>query len=106
MGLYRRALRTFDTASLTGSFQNVGAVIPFPTSNVAIYNTSTVGVLITDGSGENNLEIPGGGTLSIGPSTDSTGGGTQNFVFAASTQLQVMQVTAAAAGRLIINCLG
>ena len=106
MSLYKRALRTFDTASLSGTKQNVGASIDFAVSKVSITNTSTVGVLISDGTTEDNIEIPGGGTLSIGEGIANNNSTSTKLVFPAGVQLQVEQVTAAAAGKLIINALG
>lgn len=106
MALYKRALRTFDTSTLSASYQDVGAVIDFPVSKIAITNTSSVGVLLTDGSGEDDFEIPGGGTLSIGEGLSQDKGTSTKYVFSANTQLQAKQVTASGAGKLIINALG
>ena len=106
MSVYKRALRTFDTSTLTANFQNLGAVVDFPVSKVSITNTSTIGVLITDGTTEDDIEVPAGGTLSIGEGLSQDRGTSTKYVFAANTQLQVKQVTGAAAGRLVLNCLG
>lgn len=106
MSVYKRALRTFDTGSLTANFQDVGAVIDFPVSKVAITNTSSVGVYITDGSSEDDIEVPGGGTISIGEGLSQDRGTSTKYIFSANTQLQVKQVTASGAGKLVINALG
>lgn len=106
MSVYKRALRTFDTSSLSGTPQNIGAVIDFPVSKVAIINTSTVGVLISDGTDEDDIEVPGGGTLSIGEGLSQNRGTETKYVFSANTQLKIEQVTASAAGKVIINALG
>jgi len=106
MAQYKRALRTLDTATLTANFQDIGAVIDFPVSKVAITNTSAVGVLITDGSTEDDIEVPGGGTLSIGEGLANNNGTSTKLTFTANTQLQTKWVTAAGAGKLIINALG
>src|SRR5690554_454376 len=104
--LYRRALRTFDTSTLTGSPQNLGAIIPFPVSKVSIVNTSTVGVIITDGSSNDGIEVPGGSTLSIGEGLNNTSNISTKFIFPDNVQLQIEQVTGSASGKLIINAFG
>jgi len=103
---YRRELRTFDTSTLTASYQDIGAPLPFSVSNVSITNTSTVGVLITDGKSDQDIEVPGGGTLSIGEGLSPNAGTSVRAVFTGLTQLGVKRVTAAAAGKLIINMFG
>lgn len=106
MSVYKRALRTFDTSTLSGTAQNIGAVIDFPVSKVAITNTSSVGVLISDGSSEDDIEVPGGGTVSIGEGLSQDKGTSTKYIFSANTQLQATQVTTSGAGKLIINALG
>lgn len=107
MGLLKRALRTFDSSSLTGSFQNVGAVIPFATTKAALINTSNVNVYITDGSSEENIEIPANGTVNIGEGIDIKSGRSQTHViFLNNSQLQIKQVTGSGTGKIILNLLG
>lgn len=106
MSQYKRALRTFDTSTLSGTPQNIGAVIAFPVSKVAITNTSSVGVLISDGSGEDDIEIPGGGTLSIGEGLANNNGTSTKYIFQANVQLKAEQVSTSGAGKLIVNALG
>jgi hypothetical protein len=106
MGIYRRSLRTFDAASLTGSLQNVGAIIPFATQKITFINTSDVDVLIADGTNEDNFRIPAMGTLSIGESLNNAAGVQTKFVLRENTQLQIVQVTAAGTGTIIIHCFG
>jgi|GEM_PF-2764318 len=106
MAVYKRALRTFDTASLSASFQNIGASVGFPVKKVSIVNTASVGVLITDQSSQDDIEVPGGGTLSVGEGLSNENGTSTGVIFPANVQLQVKQVTASGAGKLIINCFG
>lgn len=106
MSQYKRALRTFDTASLTANFQNIGSVIPFPVSKISFVNTSTVAILITDGKDEEDIELAPGSTLSIGEGLYQEQNLSTKYIFVKNTQLQVKQVTAAGAGKLIINALG
>jgi len=106
MSKYNRWKGVFDSASLTGSFQNLGTVIDFPVLKVAIMNASDVACLITDGSSEDDFEIPANGTVNIGEGEISgTGTGTK-FVFDKSTQLQVKQKTAAGTGNIIVMAFG
>lgn len=105
MSVYKRALRTFDSASLTGAFQNVGTQVPFSTLALSITNTSDVDVLITDGSNEDDLRVAAGGTLSLG--VGNTNGQRDSLVpFAGNVQLQIKQVTAAGTGDIVVMCFG
>lgn len=106
MSVFKRALRTFDTASLSASYQNVGAAVGFPVLKVSITNTSTVGVLVNDGSGEDDIELWAGGTLTLSEGLSQSPGMSTKYVFSNNTQLRVKQVTGSAAGKLIINCFG
>jgi len=105
MSQYKRWKGKFDASSLTGTFQDIGDTIDFPSLKMTVTNTSDVGVLITDGSEEDDFEIPGGGSLSIGEVTgDITS--RNKYVFTANTQLKVKQVTASGTGNIIIHCFG
>jgi len=103
---YRRELRTFDTSLLTASYQDIGDIILFPITNVSIVNTSTVGIFLTDGKSDQDIEVPGGGSLSIGEGLSANATTSVRAVFTGRTQLAVKQVTGAAAGKLIINMFG
>lgn len=105
---YERALRTFNAASLTGSPQNVGAVIPFVTLAVTIFNNSTVDVLVGDGSTQDDIRVPAGATLSLGEALTSSGYSelTNKIVFNNQAQLDITQVTAPGTGTITINCFG
>lgn len=107
MRIYRRALRTFDSASLTASFQNIGSTIPFVTSTLSVINTSNVDVLITDGSSQEDIRVPANSTLNISESMISDGNNDINsIVFADNVQLQIKQVTTEGTGTIILNLLG
>jgi len=103
----KRALRTFDAASLTASFQDIGAVIPFSTLSGALINTSDVDVLITDGSTQDDIRVPANGTVNV--SEIISGFGQQRSskpLFEANVQLQIKQVTASGTGTIILNLFG
>lgn len=99
--------RTFDATALTGSYQDVGAVMSSRVLGFTIYNTSDVDVQISFDDGTSNGPIvPAGGTFSSSrfEQTDNiTSGG---WVVAKGAQIQVKQVTGAGTdGDVIINIL-
>lgn len=107
MAKLKRALRTFDSASLTANFQNIGAVVDFAVSKAAIINTSDVDVLITDQSTDDDIRVPANSTVNVGEGISSYGQQrSTGIVFHANTQLQIKQVTAAGTGTIVINLFG
>jgi hypothetical protein len=107
MAFLKRALRTFDTSTLTANFQNVGAEVDFASLQATFVNTSSVDILVTDGSSEDDIRVPAGGTFNITAATRTTGDDQEtNYVFRGNVQLQAKQVTAAAAGTLTIMLFG
>jgi hypothetical protein len=105
MAKYRRALRTFDLSGLTGSPQNVGASIDFAVTQASITNPSTVEILISDGSAEDDIRVPAGATINISRQPGENANSARDL-FDAGSQLQVTQVTAAGTGTLVINAMG
>lgn len=108
MAKLKRALRTFDSASLTSSPQSVGAVVPFVVTKAAIINTSDVDVLIGDGSSDEDIRVPANGTVNIaeGHNVQGTNRTTDDCVFYKNVQLDITQVTGSGTGTIIINLLG
>lgn len=108
MAKLKRALRTFDSASLTSSPQSVGAVVPFIVTKAVIINKSDVDVLIGDGSSDDDIRVPTGKTVSIdeGHNVQGTNRTTDDCVFYENVQLDITQVTAAGTGTITINLLG
>lgn len=99
--LMKVVLLEFDTATLTGSFQNFGAALTGPALKVQFYNTAAVQVYITDGV--SNWRIPAGGSYSLEESRQDDKVSAPKYVLASGAQLQVKQVTAAGAGALIAH---
>jgi hypothetical protein len=62
----RRNIRTFAGASLTTSFQNVGALINIVGYKITIVNATTTDVQISDGTSNDNYYVPASSTISIG----------------------------------------
>lgn len=104
--IQQRALRTFDAASLTGSFQDVGAAVTFAVWRGIFINASDVDVLITDQSSEEDIRVPANGTVNIAELTFPSSQRSDRPLFEANVQLQIKQVTAAGTGTIIINLLG
>lgn len=64
--LLSHQVRTIDGSTLTTSFQNLGAAITIAAYKIAIVNSSTTDVQISDGSLSDNYYIPAGSTLNVG----------------------------------------
>ena len=97
--------RTFDTTGLTGSYQDVGAVMGSAVVGFAMYNTSDVDVQISFDDGTTNGPIiAAGGTFSDNRYNQLHGQDQGSFVIASGAQIQVKQVTGAgASGDVIVN---
>lgn len=98
-------LKEFDTASLTGSFQNLGTALGAAARYVHIWNTSTVDVYITNDNSTNILRIPAGKDVPLPSYPQHNTLNEASYVFKKGTQLKVKQVTAAAAGAIIVHVL-
>lgn len=98
-------LKEFDAASLTGSFQNFGAILANPGYYVVLSNESNVGVYITTDGTTNQIRLSPGQIL---PLTFYSRHNTLTegaYVLKKGTQLQIKQVTAAGVGAIIANVL-
>ena len=97
-------VKEFDTATLTGSFQSLGSPLSEAARFVQIYNTSSVSVYIGR-NGSTIARLPAQSSLFLPsyPRHNTLNEGA--FVFAANTQLQAKQVTAAGAGAIIVNII-
>lgn len=97
--------RSFDSTTLTGSYQDFGAVIASQTYGFVIYNDSDVSVQISfdDGSTDGPI-IPAGG--SFGDDRDNWDGRTEDsrYCLPKNAQVQIQQVTGAGtSGNIILN---
>ena len=97
--------RTFAATGLTGSYQDVGAVMGSAVVGFAMYNTSDVDMQISFDDGTTNGPIiAAGGTFSDNRYNQLANSDQGSFVLASGAQIQVMEVTAAGTtGNLIIN---
>lgn len=100
---YSFELKEFDTATLSASFQNVGTALSNAARYAHFWNTSTVDVYVTADGTNNNFRIPAGKDLPVPsyPQHNTLNEGA--FVFRKGTQLKAKQVTAGAAGALIVH---
>lgn len=99
------AARTFDPTGLTGSYQDVGAVIDSPSLSFVIYNTSDVDAQFSfdDGATDGPI-VPAGGTYVDNIYNYQPHRSAGDKVLPEGAQIQVKQVTGAAtSGSIIIN---
>ena len=102
MAMFERTLRTFDSASLTANYQDVGAVLEFAVKKASIINASTVAVLINnDTNADDDIRLPIGATLSISSDNEENNG-----IFNKGSQILIKQVTGAGTGSIIFNLFG
>jgi hypothetical protein len=106
MSILKRWKGVFDSASLTGTFQDLGAVVDFPVLKISIVNSSDVACLITDGSSEDDIEVPSSSTLNVGEGIVNPQGSSLKYIFSANTQLQIKQKTAAGTGNITVMIFG
>lgn len=99
----RFELKEFDTATLTGSFQNLGTVLANAANYAEFINTSTVDAYITIDGTTNAFRIPAGKSVPLPSYPQHNANNDSAFVLRKGTQLKVKQVTAAAAGALIAH---
>lgn len=98
-------LKEFDSASLTGSFQNFGSALSRPCYQCEITNDSDVDVYISTNGSRNELRIASGTTLDIIGATKYNSLTESVVLFKQGTQLQIRQVTAAGTGAIFANIL-
>lgn len=99
--------RTFAATGLTGSYQDVGAIMGSAVIGFAIYNTSNVDMQLSFNDGATNGPIvPAGGAFSDNRYAQIANVGDDRYVIASGAQIQVKQVTGAgASGNLIVNII-
>ncbi len=96
-------LKEFNTASLTGSFQDFGTALSNPARYAEFINTSTVDAYVTIDGTNNALRIPAGKSVPVPSYSQHNTLNEGAYVLRKGVQLRVKQVTAAAAGALIAH---
>lgn len=89
----------FNSASLTGSYQDFGVDLTDECVSFSFWNLSDVDAYIGQEGLADDLRIPAGKELKFAPSEPDK----RKFAFAKGTQLQIKQVTAAGTGNIIGN---
>lgn len=97
--------RTFDMTGLSGSYQDVGAVMASAVLGFVIYNTSDVDCQVSFNDGTTNGPIiPAGGTFDSSRFNPKGRSEDASYMLPDGAQIQVKQVTGAgASGDLIVN---
>ncbi len=93
----------FDSASLTGTLQNLGTALANPGIKLQIINSSTVACIIQDANGFVNIEVPSGGTTTFDEAYMANMNVGSKYFLAKGEQLQIKQVTAAGTGSIIVH---
>lgn len=96
--------RSFDSASLTASYQDVGAVMGSPVYAFWIHNTSSVAVQISFNDGDTDGPIIAAGE-SFNDRRSNWDGRTADgrYCLPKGAQIQIKQVTAAGTGSIYVN---
>lgn len=98
--------RKFDSASLTGSYQNLGAVTTNPTISISMFNGSDVAVLISKDGTNDDWEIPAGGTQTFDSrDVHDNFGDMSKYILPKGAQLEIKQVSGAGTGNIIVNLM-
>lgn len=99
--------RTFDATSLSGSYQDVGAVMGSAVYGFTIYNTSDVDCQISFDDGTTNGPIvPAGGSFSDSVYNHPFRSEDASYVIASGAQIQVKQVSGAgSSGDIYVNIM-
>jgi hypothetical protein len=101
MGLVTVELKEFNSASLSGTYQNFGSVLGNAALKLQLINASTVAAYVTDGTSV--WYVPASTTITfdeVGPASDV---GDAKYYAAKGAQLQIKQVTTAGTGTIIAH---
>jgi len=98
-------LKEFNSATLTGAYQNLGSALTRPCYACNIYNGSDVDVYISTDGSTDDLRVASGESLSLAARAawDIPRDGV--ILFKKATQLEIKQVTAAGTGTIVVNLL-
>lgn len=96
-------LKEFDSASLTGSYQNFGSALSNPAYYAYITNSSDVDVYLTTDGTTDQLRIDSGTSVPITYFSWHNTAIKGSFIFAEGVQIQIKQVTATGTGFISAN---
>lgn len=89
-------LKEFDTASLTGSYQNFGSVTGGPVYKIQFINVSDVDCYVTEGASV--WRVPASGTITLDETNAVNVRDSSRVFIDNGGQLQIKQVTGAGTG--------
>lgn len=98
-------LKTFDSAALNGTYQNIGSVTANPCYYAVLSNESNVGVLISIDGVNPIIRLSAGQILPLNAYTRHTTELLGCYLFKIGTQFSIKQVTAPGVGSIILNIL-
>jgi len=98
-------LKEFDSASLTGAYQNLGSVLANPAYSVYINNKSNVDVYISTDGSTDDIRVATGKELPLTYFSRHNTLLKGSCIFKKGQQLHIKQVTGAGAGDIIVNIL-
>lgn len=95
-------LKEFDSASLTGAYQNFGTALTNPCYEVIISNESNVAVYISK-DGSDDIRVGAGVTITVTALRRFNTLTEAVYLYKTGTQLQIKQVTGAGTGTVVAN---
>ena len=98
-------LKEFDSANLTGSYQNLGTALSNPCYYAYIINDSNVDVYISTDASTDEIRVPAGLGLPLTYLSRHNSLIQASVIFAKGAQLSIKQVTAAGTGFITVNIL-
>lgn len=98
-------LKTFDSASLDGTYQNLGSVTANPCYYAVLSNESNVGVLISIDGVNPIIRLSAGQILPLHSYSRHNSELLGSYLFKKGIQFTIKQVTAPGVGDIILNIL-
>lgn len=98
--------RTFNSATLTGSYQDFGAAFDSEVIGWVCFNTSNVAVQLSfDDGATDGVIIPANSVMSDGKYNQDNQSETGRCLIRKNAQMQIKQVTAAGVGSIHFNAV-
>lgn len=98
-------LKEFDSAGLTGAYQNLGSALSNPCYYAFIVNDSDVDVYISTDGSTDEIRVPAGLGMPLTYLSRHNSLIQASVIFAKGTQISIKQVTAAGTGYITLNLL-
>lgn len=98
-------LKEFNSASLTGSYQNFGSALSNPCYYAYFVNESDVDAYITRDGSTDQIRLPSSSQVPMTFFSWHNNYVKGSYLFSKGTQLQIKQVTASGTGAIFVNLL-